>query len=54
MHMSPNCVSRVLLAGVSEWRLYELTAWVIMAKDIHVLIAAPGAPGQSSYERQER
>jgi putative transposase len=33
-----ECVSRVLLAGVSEWRLYELTAWVIMANHIHVLM----------------
>jgi putative transposase len=32
------CVSRVLLAGEAEWRLYELLAWVIMANHVHVLL----------------
>jgi putative transposase len=38
-----ECVSRVLLAGMSEWRLYELFAWVIMANHVHVLLR-PSAP----------
>ncbi len=33
-----ECVSRVLLAGASEWRLYELSAWVVMPNHVHVLI----------------
>jgi putative transposase len=33
-----NVVSGVLLAGASDWRLYELSAWVIMANHVHVLI----------------
>jgi len=31
-------VSRVLLSGMSEWRLYDLLAWVVMANHVHVLI----------------
>ena len=31
-------VSRILLSGMSEWRLYDLLAWVIMANHAHVLI----------------
>jgi hypothetical protein len=33
-----DCVSRVLIAGMTKWRLYELIAWVIMANHVHVLI----------------
>lgn len=33
-----NLVSGVPLAGASEWRLYELLAWVVMANHVHVLI----------------
>jgi putative transposase len=33
-----DCVSRVLLSSMSEWRLYELAAWVIMANHFHVLM----------------
>jgi len=33
-----KCVSQVLLAGMSEWRLYELLAWVIMANHVHILM----------------
>ena len=31
-------VSRILLAGVSPWQLYELLAWVVMANHVHVLL----------------
>ena len=31
-------VSRILLSGMSEWALYELTAWVVMANHVHVLL----------------
>ena len=31
-------VSGVLLSGMSEWAWYELTAWVVMANHIHVLL----------------
>jgi REP element-mobilizing transposase RayT len=33
-----DCVSRVLLAGASQWGLYDLTAWVVMANHIHLLL----------------
>jgi len=33
-----ECVSRILLSGMSEWRLYELFAWVVMANHVHVLL----------------
>jgi len=33
-----NLVRGVLLAGASEWRLYELSAWVVMPNHVHVLI----------------
>jgi len=31
-------VSRVLLAGDSDWHWYELLAWVVMANHVHVLL----------------
>jgi len=33
-----ECVSRVLLSGVSPWGFYELLAWVVMANHVHVLL----------------
>src|SRR5262245_4160446 len=33
-----DCVSEILLAGASRWRLYDLCAWVVMANHIHILI----------------
>jgi putative transposase len=33
-----DSVSRVLLSGMTEWDLYELAAWVVMANHIHVLL----------------
>ena len=33
-----QCVSQVLLSGMTDWRLYELIAWVVMANHIHVLM----------------
>jgi putative transposase len=33
-----ECVSRILLCGASQWRLYELPAWVVMANHVHVLL----------------
>jgi putative transposase len=36
-------VSRILLSGMSEWRLYELLAWVVMANHVHVLLR-PSVP----------
>lgn len=33
-----ECVSRILLSGASEWKLYELFAWVVMANHVHVLL----------------
>jgi putative transposase len=33
-----ECVSHVLLCGVSQWRLYALFAWVVMANHVHVLL----------------
>jgi putative transposase len=33
-----ECVSRALLAGMTEWQLYDLIAWVIMANHVHALI----------------
>ena len=31
-------VSRILLLGASQWGLYELLAWVVMANHVHVLL----------------
>jgi putative transposase len=31
-------VSRVLQSGMTEWRLYDLLAWVVMANHVHVLL----------------
>jgi REP element-mobilizing transposase RayT len=33
-----EAVSQVLLSGMSEWRLYELFAWVVMANHVHFLM----------------
>ncbi|HEV8042858.1 MAG TPA: hypothetical protein VGP62_28530 [Bryobacteraceae bacterium] len=33
-----ECVSEVLIAGMSRWRFYELLAWVVMANHVHVLL----------------
>ena|ERR1700722_5649462 len=33
-----GCVSRILVSGMSDWRFYELFAWVIMANHVHILI----------------
>jgi putative transposase len=33
-----DAVSRVLIAGATEWSLYELLAWVIMSNHVHVLL----------------
>jgi REP element-mobilizing transposase RayT len=33
-----ECVSQVLLSGMSQWRFYELLAWVVMANHVHVLL----------------
>jgi hypothetical protein len=33
-----NAVSNVLIRGATDWRLYNLHAWVIMANHVHVLI----------------
>ena len=33
-----ECVSRILVAGMSQWRFYELFAWVVMANHVHVLL----------------
>ncbi len=33
-----NAVSKVLISGETEWHLYELLAWVVMANHIHILI----------------
>jgi REP element-mobilizing transposase RayT len=33
-----ECVTRTLLAGMSEWQLYELLAWVVMSNHVHVLL----------------
>jgi len=33
-----ECVSRILLSGMSEWRFYELLAWVVMANHVHILL----------------
>jgi len=32
------CVVETLLRGESEWRLYELFAWVVMSNHVHVLL----------------
>lgn len=31
-------VSEILLSGASQWRLYNLLAWVIMANHVHALL----------------
>jgi len=31
-------VSQILLSGAGQWRLYDLTAWVVMANHVHVLL----------------
>jgi REP element-mobilizing transposase RayT len=33
-----NAVSNVLIRGATDWGLYNLHAWVIMANHVHVLI----------------
>jgi putative transposase len=33
-----DCVSRVLLAGMLESKLYNLDAWVVMANHVHMLL----------------
>jgi REP-associated tyrosine transposase len=33
-----ECVSEVLVAGMSRWQFYELFAWVVMANHVHVLL----------------
>lgn len=38
-----DCVSAILEAGASRWKLYQLLAWVIMANHVHVLLR-PHAP----------
>ena len=33
-----ECVSRVLLSGMSQWGFYELLAWAVMSNHVHVLL----------------
>jgi type I restriction enzyme R subunit/putative DNA methylase len=33
-----DCVSRVLLSGATDWHLFELDAWVLMANHVHALL----------------
>ena len=33
-----ECVSEILVGGMSRWRFYELYAWVVMANHVHVLL----------------
>lgn len=33
-----ECVSGILVAGMSRWRFYELYAWVVMANHVHALL----------------
>ncbi len=49
-----ECVSRVLVAGMVEWRFYELVAWVIMANHVHALIQPRVPLGKALMMRHSR
>jgi len=33
-----DCVSGILVAGMSRWQFYELFAWMVMANHVHVFL----------------
>ena len=33
-----ECVSQVLLSGMTQWHFYRLLAWVVMSNHVHVLV----------------
>jgi REP element-mobilizing transposase RayT len=41
-----ECVSQILQVGASEWQLYDLQAWVIMANHVHVLLRPKASLGK--------